>query len=300
MDFIKDILKGVVMGIANIIPGVSGGTMAVTMGIYDKMINAVNLLFKKFSYSVKVLLPLFIGMALGIIGLSFLIEYLLGEYPLQTNAAFIGLIIGGIPIILSKVKSQKPGVAAIVIFALFFALIVGLQLVSGGNDDATGITLTGIEIVKLFVVGVIASATMIIPGVSGSMVLMILGYYQPVLATINSTMTALKNLDIATVMYGVAILLPFGIGVIIGIFAIAKLIAYLFENFEKLTYYAILGLIGASPVAILMNTDMSAISPVGVIVAIVCCGAGFLCAHLLAGTNSDNSNIKQESDAIEE
>lgn len=300
MNFIKDILKGVVMGIANIIPGVSGGTMAVTMGIYDKMINAVNILFKKFSYSVKVLLPLFIGMALGIIGLSFLIEYLLGEYPLQTNAAFIGLIIGGIPIILSKVKTEKPGVAAIVIFALFFALIVGLQLVSGGNDDATGITLTSIEIVKLFVVGVIASATMIIPGVSGSMVLMILGYYQPVLATINSTMTALKNFDIATVMYGVAILLPFGIGVIVGIFAIAKLIAYLFANFEKLTYYAILGLIGASPVAILMNTDMSDISLVGVIVAIVCCGVGFLCAHLLAGTNSDNSNIKQESDAIEE
>lgn len=300
MNFIKDILKGVVMGIANIIPGVSGGTMAVTMGIYDKMINAVNILFKKFSYSVKVLLPLFIGMALGIIGLSFLIEYLLGEYPLQTNAAFIGLIIGGIPIILSKVKTEKPGVAAIVIFALFFALIVGLQLVSGGNDDATGITLTSIEIVKLFVVGVIASATMIIPGVSGSMVLMILGYYQPVLATINSTMTALKNFDIATVMYGVAILLPFGIGVIVGIFAIAKLIAYLFANFEKLTYYAILGLIGASPVAILMNTDMSAVSLVGVIVAIVCCGAGFLCAHLLAGTNSDNSNTKQESDAIEE
>ena len=77
MSFLFDVLKGMVIGIANIIPGVSGGTLAVTMGIYDKMINAVNTLFKKFMKSVKILLPIGIGMGIGIIALSFIIEYCL-------------------------------------------------------------------------------------------------------------------------------------------------------------------------------------------------------------------------------
>lgn len=290
MNFFKDILKGMVMGVANIIPGVSGGTMAVTMGIYDKMINAVGSIFKKFKESILVLLPIFIGMAVGIVGLSFAIEYLLSEYPLQTNAAFIGLIIGGLPVILNKIKGEKPGVVAILIFVVFFALIVGLQLLSGGNDTASGITLSIIEVVKLFVIGIIASATMIVPGVSGSMILMILGYYQPIIETINSTLTALKDMDVDGLLHGVGVLMPFGIGVLVGIIVIAKIISYLFRNFERLTYYAILGLIGASPVAILMNTDMSGTGVIGVLVATLCFFAGAVCAHLLSKADS---NVKE-------
>lgn len=291
MKVFKDILKGIVIGIANIIPGVSGGTMAVTMGIYDKMIEAVNNLFKKFKESIKVLLPLFIGMGVGIVGLSFILEYLLENYPLQTNSAFIGLIVGGIPLICNRLKASLKGkddkllgFAQIAVFIVFFALIVGMQLVSGGEDNGSGITLSIIEVVKLIIIGVIASATMIVPGVSGSMVLMILGYYQPIIETINGTMTALKDFDINGIMHGIAVLCPFGIGVVVGIFAIAKLISFLFKNYEKLTYFAILGLIAASPIAILLNTNMKT-GVIGAIIAIICFVAGFACARLLGGDN---------------
>ena len=287
-------LKGFFMGIANVIPGVSGGTLAVTMGIYDKMIGAVNQLFKKFMKSVKILLPIGIGMCIGIIFLSFIIEHLLANYPLPTNCAFIGLIVGGLPIIVNKVKGEKPKASAIIIFILFFALIVGMQLISGGGDGSHGITISVVEVVKLFVIGVVASATMIVPGVSGSMVLMILGYYQPIIETINSTLTALKDLDGEGLLHGISILLPFGIGVIVGIFAIAKLITFLFENYEKLTYYAILGLIGASPIAILMNTDLSGTGFVTIIVSVICLVAGYFCARLLS--KDENKEIKQNEE----
>ena len=93
-----DILRGVVIGLANIIPGVSGGTMMVSMGIYDTIIGCINSLFKDFKRCIKALWPYALGMVLGILGLAKLITFLLGTYPLPTNMAFIGLILGGLPI----------------------------------------------------------------------------------------------------------------------------------------------------------------------------------------------------------
>ena len=104
MKTIFDILRGVVIGLANIIPGVSGGTMMVSMGIYDTIIGCINSLFKDFKRCVKMLWPYALGMVLGILGLAKLITFLLGSYPLPTNMAFIGLILGGLPMILKKMK----------------------------------------------------------------------------------------------------------------------------------------------------------------------------------------------------
>ena len=121
MGFVKEILRGIVIGIANIIPGVSGGTMMVSMGIYDKIIGSVNRLFKEFGKSVRTLLPYVVGMVIGIVGLAFCIEFLFDRFPLPTAFLFIGLIFGGLPIILKKVDRKKLNPACILIFILFFA-----------------------------------------------------------------------------------------------------------------------------------------------------------------------------------
>ncbi len=99
MSFIIKILKGVVIGIANVIPGVSGGTMMVSMGIYDKIIGSVNNLFKDFKKSIMTLLPYLIGMLIGIAGFSVSVEWLFSNFPLQTALCFVGLISGGLPVI---------------------------------------------------------------------------------------------------------------------------------------------------------------------------------------------------------
>ena len=107
MKKLLEVIKGVFIGIANIIPGVSGGTLAVSMGVYQPIIEAVNQIRKDFKNSVKTLFPYLIGMVLGIAVLSFVINYLLVNYEMPTVSCFIGLVLGGVPLLLSKVKNEK-------------------------------------------------------------------------------------------------------------------------------------------------------------------------------------------------
>ncbi len=110
MKYIKDILKGMLIGVANAIPGVSGGTMMVSMGIYDDIIYCVTHLFSQLKKSLKILSPYIIGMAVGIVGFAYIIGFLLEHYGFQTKMAFIGLILGGLPLLLGKVKGKKKGI----------------------------------------------------------------------------------------------------------------------------------------------------------------------------------------------
>ena len=276
-----DILRGVVIGLANIIPGVSGGTMMVSMGIYDTIIGCINSLFKDFKRCIKTLWPYALGMVLGILGLAKLITFLLGTYPLPTNMAFIGLILGGLPMIIKKMKGEKKGIAGMIAFVLAFALVVGLKIVGSGNTADATIALNIGQILILFVMGVIAAATMVIPGVSGSMMLMLMGYYYPVIGAIKNLINALVALDGGAILYNVGILLPFGIGVVIGIFAIAKLIEILLAKWKCITYGAILGLVVASPFAILMGLSLPGFNLVQVIVSVLTFILGFAAAWLL-------------------
>lgn len=283
MKTMQDILKGVVIGLANIIPGVSGGTMMVSMGIYDTIIGCINTLFKDFARCVKTLWPYAVGMVLGILGLSKLITYLLDSFPLQTNLAFIGLIFGGLPVIVGKTKGKKKGLVGAVAFVLGFALVVGLQILGEGNGQDVTITLSLGQVVVLFVMGVIASATMVIPGVSGSMMLMLLGYYNPIVGTVSRMVDALLSFNMAEILSCCGVLVPFGIGVVVGIFAIAKLIEVMLSRFAGPTYCAILGLVAASPAAIFMAMDFTGVTVISWLVGAVCAAGGFVAAYRLGG-----------------
>ena len=259
IETIKSILKGAVIGIANIIPGVSGGTMAVSMGIYDKLIYCITHLFKELKKSILFLLPIVIGAGIALVASAFGLEYLFKNHPIPTNLTFIGLILGGLPAISRKVKGNKVKIGHIIAFLVFFAMVVGLALVGEAEGTAADLSFNVLNVLKLFGVGVIASATMVIPGVSGSMVLLVMGYYNPILETISSFMRALVAFDMDGILSGMGILAPFGIGVLVGIFAIAKVIEIIFAKFPMYAYWAIIGLIVASPFAIIiMNLGMFA------------------------------------------
>ena len=282
MKFVLEMLRGMVIGLANIIPGVSGGTMMVSMGIYDTLIHCITHLFKEFKQSIKTLLPYAVGMVVAIGGLSFLLKWAFAAYPLPTNTLFIGLILGGLPAILRQVKGKKKGVLGAVLFIAFFALIILLQVFQ--QENTVTIQLSFLEIIKLFLLGALASATMVIPGVSGSMILKLLGYYEPVVTVaIPGLLSGLAHGDWAAVGTNVGILLPFGLGILVGIFAIAKLIEFLLSRWEGQTYCAILGLVVASPVAILMATDMSNLSWITLVISLVTFAVGFYVAWRLGG-----------------
>ena len=282
MKFVLEMLRGMVIGLANIIPGVSGGTMMVSMGIYDTLIHCITHLFKEFKKSILTLLPYAVGMVLAIGGLSFALKWAFAVYPLPTNTLFIGLILGGLPAILRQVKGKKKGAVGAVLFAVFFALIIVMQIFQ--SEHVATITLSFGEVVKLFLLGAVASATMVIPGVSGSMILKLLGYYEPVVTVaIPGLISGLAHGEWAAIGANVGILLPFGLGIVVGIFAIAKLIEVLLARWEGQTYCAILGLVTASPVAILMATEMVNLSWSTLIISLLTFAIGFYVAWRLGG-----------------
>ncbi len=280
---IKLILKGMVIGIANIIPGVSGGTMMVVMGIYDKLIHAITHLKSEFKEALRLLIPIVIGAAAGIVILTEVITRALEHFPVQTNFMFIGLIVGGLPIIIKKLKEtgKKVNAGNAVVLVLFFVLVAGFALIGEGEASARELSLNMVEIIKLFFIGVIASATMVIPGVSGSMVLMLLGYYYLILDSISEFIHALLAFDFPVLLEKTGILMPFGIGVLAGIGVIAKLIELVFEKRPDYAYCAIIGLIVASPLAIIFMSDLSKYNLVAILTGLITFGIGFFIARKL-------------------
>ena len=264
------IIKGFFMGIANVIPGVSGGTLAITMGIYEDLIAAISHFFTKIKKNINFLIPIIIGALLSIVLGSKLIGFSLEEFPLPTILFFTGLILGGIPMLYKKIKGNFK-VLNVFAFVLTFTLVIGLMfLKSGSNVSFTNMNI--IDYIMLFLVGVVASATMIIPGISGSFMLMVMGYYKPIINTINS-LTSFNDITA-----NILILLPFGLGVLIGIVLIAKLIEYLFKKFEVITYFGIIGFVLASIIGIFTSTTNLSFSVLPFIVGIILFVLGFYIA----------------------
>ena len=169
----------------------------------------------------------------------------------------------------------------VVLFIIFFAIVVGMAVFNGSADSATDIAVNFGTVIQLFFVGVIASATMIIPGVSGSLVMMILGFYNIIISNISTTLTALANFDMPGLLHGVGIFLPLGLGIIAGIVIVAKIIEWLFAKQPILTYSAIFGLVIASPIAIIYKIGFDSVSVGGVIVSIITFAIGFAVAYFL-------------------
>ena len=237
-------IKGFFIGLANIIPGVSGGTLALTLGIYEKLIGCISHFFKNLKENIKFILPIVIGAVIAILSLSHLISFCLDNYVLPTILFFIGAILGGLPMLIKKVNGHKITISNIIIFLITSGIII-LLLFLNSETEVSFQNMNIIDYLLLFVVGVVASATMVIPGVSGSAVLMTIGYYKPILDIV-------KNLtDFSSLGSNLAILIPFGLGVLVGILLIAKVLEFLFKNFEVKTYYGVLGFIVASIIAII-------------------------------------------------
>lgn len=267
-------IKGFLIGVANIIPGVSGGTLAITLGIYEKLIGAISHFFKNLKENIKFIMPIGIGAVLSILLLSRVISFCLDKYTLATILFFIGLILGGIPLLNKKIKGHYKNVSNIIIFLLSFGFVVALSILKGENVVSFE-NMNIINYIMLFLVGVVAAATMIIPGVSGSFVLMLLGYYKPIVDTIGD-LTKFNN-----IWQDIIILVPFGIGVLVGIVAISKLLEFLFKKYEVKTYFGVMGFIIASIITIFTGAEGLVFSIPQLLIGLMLLGIGFVAAYKL-------------------
>ena len=258
------IIKGMIIGLANVIPGVSGGTLMITLGIYEEVIDTISHFFSNFKKNLKFIIPLGIGVILSLLVFSKIIGLSLEKFPFATTLFFLGLIIGGMPIIIQNMKKNNDykKVSNYIISFLSFAFIILFAFLK--NSAETNLeNLSVLQMILLFIVGMISSATMVIPGISGSFVLMLLGYYSPIINTIRS----LTNFSLLS--HNIIVLGIFGSGVLIGIILISKLIELLLKKFETKTYFAVFGFVIASCIAIIKPLISYKISILEIIIGII-------------------------------
>ena len=247
---ILDLLKGIPIGIANVIPGFSGGTMAVILNVYERLIAALSDFLHHPFKVIKDIWALFLGVIIGVIIAIKLIVLFLVNFPIPTTLFFVGLVIGSIPNILSKANQGKVKAMDIIVFFVCVLVIIVFSFIKEGTPSKVDYDFKIALLV--FFLSVIAAAAMVIPGVSGSLILLALGYYDFIWKDLVGTfVNAVISLDLAGSVNGFLLILPFIIGVIVGIVLISKLIKLLIGKYPQTVYYAIFGLLVASPFAII-------------------------------------------------
>ena len=302
MKFLEHIIIGIIIGISNIVPGVSAGTMFVILGIFKKLIDqvglcidevkkmiknitkfkekdggirAVGIMFKNIFNSQKTfLIPIAIGMAFAIYFVAKLFSILNPEQIMYRNYIFLGLVLGGIPALFKELKKgtdiqninkRKANIYLFMFIGFLIMLIVYILKINGIGLRKVGYEELSIAMaIPLFLVGAIAAASMVIPGISGSMVVLILGYYE--LMTIS-----ISKLDMVFII-------PFAIGILVGIMAILKLIKYLLDNHYTKTYSCIVGFVVGSLLMVFpgLPTNM-----IGYIITIVCIILGLFVSYMI-------------------
>ena len=357
LNWIVAVLKGTLVGLAIVIPGVSGGSMLLTIGVYEDAVSITSKDKARRRAAIKKLIPYAIGIVLGVVALSFVVTWLLSNFEFFTILLFSGLILGSLPMLFRKIKGHKVKFGYILVALVMIALMVllpylndtttetfkklsgadslsvgerivltedfvdeltvkngdatvsvweiksaggtfgkpgdGFKLRSGadkktffsvnGTDvfdlrmNADGmLTLIGhgtgeavmttpvyravdalnngfVSVLLALLLGFIAAGTMIVPGISGSMVLLVLGYYNSVMTHLKSAVVCLLTLNFAQIGPHLLVLIPFGIGIILGLLIVSKAIRWLLDKHPTPTYYGILALMLTSPYAIFLK-----------------------------------------------
>ncbi len=238
---VRGLIGGTFMGLANLVPGISGGTMLVATGVYTRFIDAIaDLSTLKFRLGSIVTLVCIVGSALAaIVLLAGLMVSLVSNHPMVMFSLFIGLTLGGVPLIWRMLGTATIGawIAAAVMFAVMAALAWVQSFGEGGGTSQSGAGF-------MFLAGVVAAGAMILPGVSGGYMFLLLGVYVPVLKGIDALKQAAGERDWAAIqepLLGVA--LPIGAGVVIGVVGVSNVLKLLLRRFPKPTLGALLGLL---------------------------------------------------------
>ena len=248
---IRNIIAGITVGIANVIPGVSGGTMMVLLGVFDKVMAAIPGITKfkspEWKKHVIFIFQLLIGVAIGLVGFAKVLEYLFVKAPTQTMYWFIGLVAFSIPVFMKQeMHNHKVNLLPFIVGA---AIVILLEVLNPNDTSIVNPVIPAITIshlILMIIIGFIGGFAMFLPGVSGSMILLILGYY-------HLFKTYLANVT----SFRMDVLIPLvfmGIGILIGIVASAKVLGYFLEKNKRATLSFLLGLIVASTIVLVLQT----------------------------------------------
>lgn len=241
MQFLIDFLKGMVIGIGAVAPGVSGGTFAVMLGVYNKLTDAIANIFTNIKKKIIILFPIGLGVLVGILGFSRIMKFLFENHEAQVKFLFIGLMIGTLPSVIKMANKRgfkrKYLFPAIVTFCITLIFVVlennVINIIPESNPGTLAYILYG---------GVIGFGT-IIPGISSSFILMYIGAYEMLLDGL--------------VRFDLMVIIPVGIGFALSILLFAKLVNFMFKRFYGYTYYAVIGFVMGSILTIFPGLDFT-------------------------------------------
>lgn len=283
--YLVAIIKGMLIGLAVLIPGVSGGSMIMSMGIYEQAVSITSKDKRVRNRAILFMIPYVIGIVLGVLLLAGVMQWCFAHYPLQTALAFIGMILGSLPMLYRKVKGKKFSLIGALLFVLMVAIMIALPHFTQGNASLPMSFVGAVTGVSL---GFLAAGTMIVPGISGSMVMLVLGYYHSLLAHIDRIKEAVfailgGNGFVDGLGEPLFVLGFFGIGVILGLLLVSRGIKYLLSHKPVPTYYAIMALMLTSPYPIILKGGftLSMLTPLTVITGLVVFVLGFTLAMVL-------------------
>ncbi len=237
IPFIRLSITGVFMGLANLVPGVSGGTMVLALGLYEEFIQAFSDLTRlRLSLRAIVVVGMLFGVsALTIFGLAGVVQFLMEAFLPGMLALFIGMTLGGSPMLYKEMKPVGP--QSLISGGIAFVLMGLLAFVFEPGMGTPGFFM-------LFVGGVAGSAAMILPGISGSYILLILGLYLPIIGGVSAFKDALSARDMAQAFdIGWSILLPVGVGVVVGLMILSNLLKFLLKRYHRVTIGFLMGLL---------------------------------------------------------
>lgn len=261
-------IKGFIVGLGKIIPGVSGALLAIGMGIYDKALSAIGNFFKDIKSNIMFLMPIAIGLLLAIIFFGNVISYLLIKHYFVTMSLFLGLIIGGIPSLINnfyKLKFNYKDYYFIFIVSIIVLIFYGLSK----NNLLDMDYLKNNNFVYWLIIGAIDALTMIVPGISGTATFIMLGCYQEII-----NMYAHPFLNLTSII-------PFLIGVVIAIISLTKIIALLFKNCSKSLYIVISFLLIVSVASLVNNVITATFTSIQLILGLICLFLGFIVSYNL-------------------
>ena len=271
---IRLIVKGLIIGLGKIIPGVSGGMLAISLGVYEKGLDALSHFFRNVKENTKFLCLLGLGILISVVLMSKLIKFSLDNYYLPTMLLFIGLIAGGLPKLFEKVK----GKGSMYNFLAFLLSFSSLFILFAFNNQKIVMNSNGF--VFLVLMGIIDAFTMIVPGISGTAILMLFGAYDNVIS-------ALSNLtSVSLLLSNMEVLLPFGIGMIIGIIVFIKLIAFLFNKFNITMYFIVIGLAISSTIMMVFQALNYSYTVGNIVIGLILFVVGYFIADKIEGSES--------------
>ena len=266
MLFLFRVVQGAFIGLGAVLPGISGGVLSVIFGIYKPIMELLSNPFKNFKTHVPPLIPVFIGGAVGFLGIANLLAFFLNKYPDPSVCLFIGLISGMLPSLFREAREE--GVAKGSYVSLVVCMIVIFALLGGLNMASVEIEA---NFISYLFCGFCLALSVVAPGMGFSTLLMPLGLYTPFVDGIG-------HLDFQ-------VLIPGGIGALVTVICLAKAVNALFDHFYSLAFHGIIGIVIAATVMIIPFSSFTA-SVTGCIVNIICLVVGVIAALLLDKFNS--------------